>query len=543
MHIFLCRNFLVEFKLNNNTYIVFLLTFCSLCSFRDALTIKNIDDALINNLEKYINDEVLEKIIKFEKKTKLILDRKMFFGDHADEPNSFKITAGEREQLKEVALFAKEKFEKRGSSYFSKKKNHNLFNTIDCGNLGRLFVDEINYGSRMDKKSKTVLHASAVDILKSGKVESTILAQFTEEMVDITSTNNILRGTVECVLCPTAKNGKKEKKKFIINSKHDENHSWIFSNFIKHLRNNHKLDIPKKIGKSSTDKSIEKTSHVFDKEAVADNCSIVFNDGMCDDAQNELQENEPKVVISDQLLIDCDNRFKNTQSKIYDLISTQAMEMLENSEAMDELSQLLEFECCAKRCSSKIVEVAKDGNCIFSAMVHQLFKPKIDSENHKDLTKQIRVDIISYIRKNPTLFKSELESRIFAKKKPQMIQSMDTEMEMILGDLSRDGIWGGDESLKAVKYLYKRNILVITELGDFYFACPFEETFEAMLILAFRVKGNIDRNEKKIPNIDRDHYDSVIHIEPSDIFSISEELSKRLKKGYSLKQNVFDLTE
>lgn len=87
-----------------------------------------------------------------------------------------------------------------------------MFNTVDCGNLGRLFIDEMNYADKMDKNSKITLHASVVEILQSAEVESNILAKFTEEMVDITNFKNILRGTVQCVVCLNANNEKNPKE-------------------------------------------------------------------------------------------------------------------------------------------------------------------------------------------------------------------------------------------------------------------------------------------------------------------------------------------
>lgn len=73
---------------------------------------------------------------------------------------------------------------------------------------------------------------------------------------------------------------------------------------------------------------------------------ILLLSSSSDSSQNEFQENKPKA----KSLENCNNELKSTQSKIYDLISTQAVEMLENAEATDELSRPLEFKYYAKQC-------------------------------------------------------------------------------------------------------------------------------------------------------------------------------------------------
>lgn len=109
--------------------------------------------------------------------------------------------------------------------------------------------------------------------------------------------------------------------------------------------------------------------------------------------------------------------------------------------------------------------------------------------------------------------------------------------------MSRDGTWGGTESLKAIKCMHKVNILIINELGECYFADSYDETFdlEKIVILAFRLKSNIDKTLKNIKNSNRNHYDSVIYIEPADVLSISDDLIRQMKNK-KLKSNCVDLT-
>lgn len=79
---------------------------------------------MIDALQEAIRNEISTKINKIPTET-LKLDKSMFFGEFESNPESFQFSLGERIQLKEVAAFAKEKFEIHGPSYFSDKKKYN----------------------------------------------------------------------------------------------------------------------------------------------------------------------------------------------------------------------------------------------------------------------------------------------------------------------------------------------------------------------------------------------------------------------------------
>lgn len=97
----------------------------------------------------------------------------MFFGDFVDDSKTFSISWGEREQLKEVAVFTKNAFEKNGSSYFTgstKSKIEKLFNTVDCGDLGTFFIgkkSDSNFFSKKEVKNRIKSERIKVKKLKS----------------------------------------------------------------------------------------------------------------------------------------------------------------------------------------------------------------------------------------------------------------------------------------------------------------------------------------------------------------------------------------
>lgn len=110
---------------------------------------------------------------------------------------------------------------------------------------------------------------------------------------------------------------------------------------------------------------------------------------------------------------------------------------------------------------------------------------------------------------------------------------MDIEIQKILERLSKDGSWGGAESFKAIQLLHNCNILIINESGDSYFATTYNDILNEILILAFTLKGDVTSMENNnISNEYRDHFESVVHIEPNDVFNISEESTEKIKKTF-----------
>lgn len=141
------------------------------------------------------------------------------------------------------------------------------------------------------------------------------------------------------------------------------------------------------------------------------------------------------------------------------------------------------------------------------------------------------------------MFAPDLEATICEEENRENIQNMEEEIRKFLNVLSKDGIWGGSESLKAVQHLYKCNILVINELGNFYLPCSFDESVETILILGYRLGANVEKNDENISNMKRNHYDSVISIEPNDIFSIAEVITNRLKQRYMILESTIEIID
>lgn len=110
------------------------------------------------------------------------------------------------------------------------------------------------------------------------------------------------------------------------------------------------------------------------------------------------------------------------------------------------------------------------------------------------------------------------------------MEDFDEECALFLRNLSKQGFWGGSESLKAVSLIYKANILIFNEKGHFYFTNDAQITNNQCIIISFRCASG----DKDAP---RNHYDSVCEIQEEDVYICARELLKRYMKRNSFKQN------
>lgn len=488
----------------------FNLFFFSFHGFRDAITIKNIDDIIIDSLEKFIQEKITGVISKYETTTKL--DKSMFFGIFED-GKDFNISMGERVQLKEIAAYAKKICDTVGPLYFCDKKNAkivNFNNTVDC-EIGRLFIEPIGYD---ETKLKTALHSRVLELLKSAQISQNIIDEFSQDMVRIGYKNDIPHGGTKCVLCQT--NDQKKMTEHAVSAKVDGMKvSWILSNFIKHLRSTNKLNIEKKARKK------QKSDAPNPEMGASQNASIKQkDDASCND--------EEVIEVLDEFYVDIDTKIEETRNEICAKLSAQALNMVETIEELEDEIGFSTIDFIYR--PIKVVTIKKDGNCLFGALVHQLYKTDTMSDNHTTLTNQLRQETMAYISNNRLLFKSELESRVYEKKAKKTVKNIDDDIQKLLNRLSTDGSWAGTETLKAIQMIHRSNILVINESGDFYFSPPFMNDLDKMLILAFRLREDVSSQAENISNDKRNHYESVVHIEADDVFSISQILSDKIKK-------------
>lgn len=194
------------------------------------------------------------------------------------------------------------------------------------------------------------------------------------------------------------------------------------SNFAKHLKNFHNL----KSRESKTQKL--KVSATSPEEQIE--CGYR--------AQNE--QNDSDIIIIEEIVDvpvevssghDQTNETDNKISMFTQLtqqINVMMSAVLRNSDSRKDMG----FMISNSMQTLYVANIAPDGNCLFSSLVHQLFRDKIGSKLHRQKTKQLRSRVVDHIL-NPNNFPKymhELKNRVFENKKKNDIENMETECKL-----------------------------------------------------------------------------------------------------------------
>lgn len=91
--------------------------------------------------------------------------------------------------------------------------------------------------------------------------------------------------------------------------------------------------------------------------------------------------------------------------------------------------------------------------------------------------------------------------------------------------MPQPGCWGGFESLKAITNVYKINIFIFCENGDYYFADRFNDEYDKSVFIAFREASGKNRTDTN-----RNHYDSACQIDTNVLSECSKYCADTLIK-------------
>lgn len=180
------------------------------------------------------------------------------------------------------------------------------------------------------------------------------------------------------------------------------------------------------------------------------------------------------------------------------------------------------------------VKIAKDGNCLFSSIAHQLFAHDINSVMLKKSTIELRASVVNYIQNHFVDFEHELKGSVYDVRELEdekyielhKIESIDEASKCFLNNyLNRPGIWGGSESLKAITYIHNVNIVIFNENGPVLLVHNSQEQSQRTITVAFRYPTHVnDANQL------RNHYDSVCNISSDDIYKTAKVISNKVSQ-------------
>lgn len=111
---------MVRLKQLNNICI-----FSSLCNIEDAITFKNVDDSIIDQVEIFARTELSSILSKWKSFGKLMLINNVdYFGEiYADKPESFKFVIGDRILVLQLANYVQRIVDTNGFQYFTPQRN------------------------------------------------------------------------------------------------------------------------------------------------------------------------------------------------------------------------------------------------------------------------------------------------------------------------------------------------------------------------------------------------------------------------------------
>lgn len=233
---------------------------------------------------------------------------------------------------------------------------------------------------------------------------------------------------------------------------------WAIANFQTHLKRSHKLV-------SATSKF--KVSKVDDEIANENDSIEVINN-------NDKIENDIETISTGNSTNDSEHVYNELLSKkrtavkiekkdnwFYDqLLATQInskmQAVLMNVDNENRMTFQLEKNVIY---DLMVVTILGDGNCLFAAIAHQLSTYPANSTEHKQLTKRLRSEVVEYILNNFESFEHILKNRVYDLKNASEITDMSTECKLnVRHILSRNGQYGGYESVKALSEIYEVNI-------------------------------------------------------------------------------------
>lgn len=186
------------------------------------------------------------------------------------------------------------------------------------------------------------------------------------------------------------------------------------------------------------------------------------------------------------------------------------------------------------KCSGEVVAaiIEADGNCLACALAHQIGHNKLDSDAHENLTKKIRKDSVSYIKKHIDSFSTDIIWRSDFEKKA-VGGTADEKLNNFLDKLASTNLWCGTETIVAISRLYSVNIIIFNEAGTCYTVDPFNLEYSSCAFIIFcayqpNTKKKKSTNQKR--KLKLDHYNSITKIDQKTVCDCMNKILARIRK-------------
>lgn len=464
----------------------------------------------IENMERYIREELTSVLRAKEKeKCQQLTDAEKIciFGDkYASNAEKFMFVEGERILIQDIAANVKQKLETVGDvDYFEQHSSARRTKNFKPRKTIRTVIGLV-YGylttAKQPKKKMVVydldnLTKKLIDTVKEFFLKRNILNPtenplfLDDEMIKTeTDDQTCTKGSIKCPLCS------KIYQVFLKQSK--TSFSWVISNFSRHFI----------------------TCSLRDQNHSSD---VLVNDPV----QNSIVTNLVIEVVNPETT-DQQSELTTYSEILTTQLFSQNIRLVNSTIKNNEATKVFIIGSGEQ---INIIEMPKDGNCLFKAIAHQLNYVSNGSNEHDMLSFKLRNDCVEHIKNNIEQYQREIAERIYHTHPDKKMVSIEDCTSYVNNNLSKPGTWGGAEVLKAVTLIFNTNILVLSEKGSVYFGYNFNPKYDRTIMLAYRLA---DSSVEDLSNYSWNHYDSIAKAEKEVITTYVPHLIQNMLKSKSL---------
>lgn len=509
---------------------------CSDCGYGNPLSFKSVTDDDIDFVEKKIKEKG-EKLIEQTRKNNNdntaddsddLMDNRDpldIFGEmYANRPDRFQFLRGERNFIKIIVAHVQKLVddggENKGLSKFKEKGKKKNEKHIQNSNEN-IFNSKSSIGPLTD-----VLYNKVINCLKSYGVD---VSGCEQSIVNVDLGGAY--GNIKCILC-----GDSNTKRVTHYQPANRTSFWVLSNFTSHLEKKHKLVATRS---KSTGKRLKTNANLNSALKSNEHDNVDNELQQCHSPENEIVAIDPKCDLLPEKVTDSQNENADyslevieikieqptmqpneiLNSYMYTQIAEQIRKMVTAQLTYSEHTEQMEFKLQNQPAFIiHIVKVDGDGNCLFTALAHQLWPTAMASEECTNNSMKLRAAVVEHILANIELYQMFIEDRLSELKSLNNDDaSLETKCRMwVRYVLSRKGIWGGIETIKAVSRMYGVNVAVFDECERVRMVQGAKENYDRTILIAYRFYFN-EKNERTY-----NHYDSVCDMESNTIYAASE---------------------
>lgn len=329
-------------------------------------------------MERYIRDglpHVLEKIEKSKGQTLTPVEKSFIFGArYAEDERNFMLIPGDKIAIREIADYVgnnmlTDENHSAVKPHF-RKKNFKPKNTV-MTIIGLLYGDPLAWQESkkevrpIEDMKKRLLEAVSklFSQLNIGVLENN--PDSIMEMIHVEYNDSMdIKGSIKCIFCT---------KPFHVFCKQSKSSTctWVVSNFKRHIIS------------CSTPATIKDNAPMISQNNTTIEPVIESQTTTCDNTK----------ILSAQMIV-------------------QTIKMLNSKTKYEETTSIFTIE---SNDEITVCEMEKNGNCLFSAISHQVKGMKNGTAEHMQFTDELRNECVEFIRSNLDEFERDICSRIIEK--------------------------------------------------------------------------------------------------------------------------------